>query len=122
MSSLPHIFAEAAAERAFPGGVVWLRSAAGAVTQAAFGTKSYDDAPGAAWSGPVRTDTIYDIASISKVFTVTAFLIAAREAGVQVATPVARLLPEFAADDKREITLRQLLNHSSGIEVAIQSF
>lgn len=122
LASLDQVFATAQAERAFPGGVVWLGQGDRVVAHEAFGTKDYGDTPGAAWSGPVATDTIYDVASLSKLFTLTAFLIAAREARIAVETPVAQVLPEFAVPDKNGISLRQLLNHSSGIEIAIQSF
>ncbi|MBV9867848.1 MAG: beta-lactamase family protein [Abitibacteriaceae bacterium] len=119
---LSDIFKEAIAERAFPGGVVWLANPTGIVAHEAFGTKTYEAVDGAAWSGLVERNTIYDIASLSKLFTATAFLIAARAAGVQVEAPLTRFLPQFATTDKQAITLRQLLNHSSGIEIAIQSF
>ena len=119
---LVEIFDEAIAARAFSGGVVWLANGSGGVAHEAFGTKSYADAPGSAWAGRVRRDTIYDIASLSKLFTLTAFLIATRANGVKVETPVANFLPSFHVADKSAITLRQLLNHSSGIGIAIQSF
>lgn len=122
IEELTTIFNEASAERAFPGGVVWLADGTGVVAHEAYGTKAYDDAPGAAWSGGVERDTIYDIASLSKLFTLTAFIIAARAHGVPVETPLAKLLPAFQVSDKRAITLRQLLNHSSGMGIAIQSF
>ena len=110
------IINEAIAERSFPGAVVWLAHSGGVIHEA-FGTTAYDDA----LSRPVAHDTVYDIASLTKLFTATAFLIAARRTKTDVDTPLARFLPPFDADDKRDITLRQLLNHTNGIGLHIQA-
>ncbi|RCG13544.1 class A beta-lactamase-related serine hydrolase [Streptomyces reniochalinae] len=64
---------------------------------------------------PARTDTVYDLASLSKLFT---SLVAARQidAGrLRLDTPAARYLPGFAAAGKGRITIRQLLTHTSGL-------
>jgi CubicO group peptidase (beta-lactamase class C family) len=62
--------------------------------------------------------TLYDIASLSKLFTATVVLIAAREGAISIDAPLARFLPPFNSSDKASITIRQLLDHSSGIEIA----
>jgi CubicO group peptidase (beta-lactamase class C family) len=61
-------------------------------------------------------DTIYDMASLTKPL-VTALLCASLvERGVLgLDDRAARYLPEFDTDDKRDITLRQLLTHSAGL-------
>ena len=119
--AVARVFSEAAAERAFPGGVVWLAHGERLLLHRAFGSTAYE----AEVSRPVASDTIYDIASLSKLFTATAVLIAARAAGVDLKEPVARFLPQFRSTEQpaiESITVRQLLDHSSGIEIAIQSF
>ncbi len=119
--AVARVFDEAGAERAFPGGVVWLAHGERLLMHRAFGSTAYEGEV----SRPVATDTIYDIASLSKLFTATAVLIAAREAGVDLEEPVARFLPDFRSTQQRtieHITVRQLLDHSGGIEIAIQSF
>ncbi|HEY0405465.1 MAG TPA: serine hydrolase domain-containing protein [Pyrinomonadaceae bacterium] len=65
---------------------------------------------------PATLETIYDMASLTKPL-VTGLLCAQRiERGeLDLDTEVARLLPEFDRADKREITLRQLLTHTSGL-------
>jgi CubicO group peptidase (beta-lactamase class C family) len=61
-------------------------------------------------------DTIYDLASLTKPL-ITGLLCARRiERGeFRLDEPVATYLSEFDVDDKRAITLRQLLTHTSGL-------
>jgi serine-type D-Ala-D-Ala carboxypeptidase len=64
----------------------------------------------------VTIDTIYDLASLTKPL-VTALLVlklVERDA-LELEAPVARYLNEFNDKDKREITLTQLLTHTSGL-------
>ncbi len=82
----------------------------------AFGTTAYD----AEYSRPVRRDTIYDLASVSKLFTLTAFLIAKRDANINENDLVAHFLPEFDRADKRALTLRHLMMHNAGFEFHLQ--
>jgi CubicO group peptidase (beta-lactamase class C family) len=64
---------------------------------------------------PARVDTMYDLASISKLFT-TIVLLQQVEAGrLDLDTPVATYVPEFAAGGKSAITPRHLLTHTSGL-------
>lgn len=113
---LDAIFEEAATRRVFPGGVVFCGRGEQITYHHAFGTTAYD----AEYSRPVQRDTIYDFASVSKMFTLTAFLIAKREAGVSENEPVARFLPAFGRDDKRAITLKHLMRHNAGFEFHLQ--
>jgi CubicO group peptidase (beta-lactamase class C family) len=80
------VFDAAAQERAFPGGTVWLSHGEKLLAHEAFGTTAYE----AQYSKPVTTETLYDIASLSKLFTATATLMAAREAAISVDVPLAR--------------------------------
>ncbi|MGP3976182.1 serine hydrolase domain-containing protein [Streptomyces sp. 8N114] len=64
---------------------------------------------------PARADTIYDLASLSKLFT-TLVAVQQVEAGrLRLDAPVARYLPAFAAGGKGGITVEQLLTHTSGL-------
>ncbi|WP_374117238.1 serine hydrolase domain-containing protein [Streptomyces sp. RKAG293] len=58
---------------------------------------------------PMRPDTVFDLASVSKLFTA---VVAARL--LDLDRPVASYVPEFAAAGKADITVRQLLDHTSG--------
>ncbi|GHJ41745.1 serine hydrolase domain-containing protein [Streptomyces sp. TS71-3] len=65
---------------------------------------------------PARTDTIYDLASLSKLFT-SLLAVQQLEAGhIDLDTPVAHYLPEFAVNGKGDITILQLLTHTSGFD------
>nr|BFF01653.1 serine hydrolase domain-containing protein [Streptoalloteichus tenebrarius] len=65
---------------------------------------------------PARTDTIFDLASISKLFTSIVVMRQVEAGRVDVEAPVSRYLPEFAANGKETVTVRQLLTHTSGLE------
>ncbi|WP_256794849.1 serine hydrolase [Terrabacter sp. Ter38] len=63
---------------------------------------------------PMRTDTIFDLASVSKLFTSIAVVQLIEEGRISLESPVAAYLPEFAAGGKGAVTVRQLLTHTSG--------
>jgi beta-N-acetylhexosaminidase len=105
---------QAVADHAFPGGVLAV-GYRGELIVREFGRLTYD-----AKSPAVNVDTIYDAASLTKPV-VTATLIAMQaEAGrMGLDSPVARYLPEWNdgpnPDWRKDVTVRQLLAHSSGL-------
>lgn len=66
---------------------------------------------------PMTEDTIFDLASLTKVVATTPsilHLVAAGEIGLDV--PVGEILPEFGTEGaKAEVTIRRLLSHSAGL-------
>ncbi|MFF5099496.1 MULTISPECIES: serine hydrolase [Actinosynnema] len=64
---------------------------------------------------PMSPDTIFDLASISKLFTAIAVVRQAELGRVRIDRPVAEHLPEFGVAGKGAITVRQLLTHTSGL-------
>ncbi|GAB3085044.1 serine hydrolase domain-containing protein [Isoptericola nanjingensis] len=64
---------------------------------------------------PMREDTIVDLASVSKLFTSIAVVQLVQEGRVALDEPLATYVPEFAAGGKGEVTVRQLLTHTSGL-------
>jgi CubicO group peptidase (beta-lactamase class C family) len=68
------------------------------------------------WDTPASLETIYDLASLTKPL-VTSFLYLAlrNQLGLSEDDPAWRFLPEIDRMDKREITLRHLLTHTSGM-------
>ena len=64
---------------------------------------------------PMRRDTIFDLASVSKLFTSIAVMQQVEAGRVDLDEPVATYLPEFAANGKDDVTVRQLLTHTSGL-------
>jgi CubicO group peptidase (beta-lactamase class C family) len=67
------------------------------------------------FSIPARNDTRYRIASITKLFTATLVLQMVDEGKLDLSVPIARYLPQYPGEGGDRITVRQLLNHSSGI-------
>jgi CubicO group peptidase (beta-lactamase class C family) len=67
-------------------------------------------------SVPVTADTLFDLASLTKVVATTPALLRLYDAGdLGLDDPVSRFLPAYAEGAKAEVTLRHLLTHSSGL-------
>lgn len=64
---------------------------------------------------PIRPDTIYDLASVSKLFTTIVAMQQVERGLVELDAPVARYVPEFGAGGKTAVTVRMLLTHTSGL-------
>ena len=66
---------------------------------------------------PLTTDsTMYDMASLTKVIATTTAAMMLEEAGtLDLDRTVASYLPEYDVPEKRDITVRMLLTHASGI-------
>ena len=71
---------------------------------------------------PARTDTIYDLASISKIFTATAVMQHVEQGLLGLEGRVADHLPRFAENGKGEVTVRQLLTHVGGLPAFINLY
>jgi len=64
---------------------------------------------------PMKPDTVFDLASLTKmVATNTSVQILIEEGKIHLDDPVVRYLPEFGANGKEKVTVRQLLTHTSG--------
>jgi uncharacterized protein YbbC (DUF1343 family)/CubicO group peptidase (beta-lactamase class C family) len=61
-------------------------------------------------------DTVFDLASMTKVIvTTTAVMQLVEQGKVRLNDPVTKYLPEFAQNGKEDVTVRQLLTHYSGL-------
>lgn len=102
---------DALKSKAFPGGVAVVAREGKLVMERAFGRQSYaKDAP------RVTMDTIYDVASLTKVVvTTTLAMVLFEKEELRLEARVRDYLPEFAGGDKDVITVADLLAHSSGI-------
>ena len=96
-------------DRAYPAAVVEVGHAAGIVWRQAFGRLDYEpDSPA------TQDDTIFDLASLTKVVaTAPSVMVLVERGKVRLGDPVARYIPEFAAMGKRNITVEQLMTHRS---------
>lgn len=76
---------------------------------------------------PMRKDSIFRVASMSKPITTVAAMILAEENKIDVGAPLAQYLPEFkdvkvgtdGAAPKRPITIQDLMRHTSGLTYGI---
>ena len=102
-----------------PGGSVIVGHESTIVSSFAFGNTSlYANSNGTLlpkdeWK-PTKVDTIYDMASLTKVFTAVAALRAMDDGKLELEKTVASYMPEFAANGKENVTVRMLLTHTSG--------
>ena len=103
---------QAAVDRGnMPGGVVLIGHNGSVVYRKAFGMRSLEPA-----REPMTVDTIFDLASLTKVIaTTTAVMQLVEEGKVRLNDPVAAYLPEFAQNGKGQITVRELMTHFSGL-------
>lgn len=67
--------------------------------------------------GPVSEHTVFHTASISKIFTALAVVQLEREGKLSIGNKLTEFIPELIFRDKQiaNITLKQLLNHTSGL-------
>ena len=64
---------------------------------------------------PMRADTIFDLASVTKLFTALVAVQELERGTLSLDAPVASYLPDFGQRGKETITVRQLLTHTSGL-------
>lgn len=64
---------------------------------------------------PARQDTIYDLASISKLFTATAVMQLVERGQLSLEDTVASHLPRFGENGKEQVTIQHLLTHVGGL-------
>lgn len=65
---------------------------------------------------PMRTDTIFDMASVTKLFMSIVTLQLIEQGQIALDAPAARYLPDFGTNGKDVITIQQLLTHTSGLK------
>lgn len=82
----------------------------GLLAAACAGTRGFDDSP-------ARVDDLYNVGYVSKIYVTAAVMKLVQEGRISLDEPVRRYLPDWRMADERcgEITVRMLLNHSSGI-------
>lgn len=109
LGQLDELMVRAVTEEVFPGAAV----AAG--TSEAAAVRSYGVTTRLPGGAPVSAATRYDLASLSKLFTATAALILLEQGELRLDDPISRFLPAFQREDKRDLRLRHLLTHTSGL-------
>jgi serine-type D-Ala-D-Ala carboxypeptidase len=117
------VLESAIAERAFPGCAFGVIASGQAVLEGALGSFTYDER-----SPVVQPNTMYDVASLTKVVATTAAAMLLTQRGfLDLETPVAELLPGFVVGRPsgtwaRHVTVRHLLAHNSGLPGYVEFF
>ena len=101
----------AIARHELPGAVVLVGRGDRIVYRRAFGRRAIAPSP-----EPMTDDTIFDLASLTKVVATTTSVMQLVEQGrIRLRDPVAQFIAEFAAHGKNSITILHLLTHTSGL-------
>lgn len=101
-------------KRQLPGAVHWVERK-GRAYAVAVGRYTYD-----ADAAPMRMDTVFDAASLTKAVVTTPAILQLAEAGrLALDDPLVRHVPECAGEGREVITLRHLLTHTSGLAPGI---
>jgi len=105
------IVEKAVAEGNIPGAVLLVGHNGKVVHRNAFGSRSLEPV-----REPMTIDTIFDLASLTKCLaTATAVMKLVEDGRVRLGDSVATYLPEFAENGKKDITIRDLMTHYSGL-------
>jgi CubicO group peptidase (beta-lactamase class C family) len=105
-------------DHAFPGGVLLVSKDGKIIYQNAYGHLTYDDS-----SAAVTTETIFDIASLTKVIaTTTAAMICYDRNLFNLDDRVSKYIPAFAKNGKENVTIKNLLLHNSGLPASKQFY
>ncbi len=111
LSVVDGIIERAIEDHQIPGAVVVVGHDGKVIYRKAFGNRALEP-----HREPMTLDTVFDLASLTKVISTTTSVMQLVECGkVRVSDTVVRYLPEFGQNGKEEITVRQLLTHYSGL-------
>jgi CubicO group peptidase (beta-lactamase class C family) len=112
------IIERAVADRAFPAAVVETGTSERAVWRQAFGALTYEhDSP------PTREDTVFDLASLTKVIATTTIAMRAVDEGrMGLDERVADRLSQWRGADREQVTIADLLEHASGLTAYLPFF
>ena len=111
LDAIPPIVEQAIAEKKLPGAVVLVGRGDRVLYEKAIGRRTIDPAPEA-----MTTDTIFDVASLTKVVATTTSVMKLIEDGrVRLSDRVSDYVPGFERYNKTGITVRHLMAHTSGL-------
>ena len=112
------VFDSAIVNKIFPGAQILIAKDGDIVFSGGFGHHTYDNG-----SPPVSTQSIYDIASITKVLSITPIIMKLISRNqISLDQHIYYFLPDFTGLNKENVTIRHLLTHSSGIKSYHQFF
>ena len=111
LGGVDSVIEQAVADGNIPGAVLVVGHDGAVIYRKAYGHRALEPK-----LEPMTLDTVFDVASLTKVIATTTAVMQLVEKGrVRLNDPVAKYLPEFAQNGKEDITVRQLLTHYSGM-------
>jgi uncharacterized protein YbbC (DUF1343 family)/CubicO group peptidase (beta-lactamase class C family) len=111
LASVDAVIAQAIHDGNIPGAVLVVGHNGKVIYRKAYGNRALEPR-----REPMTLETIFDLASLTKVVaTTTAVMKLVEQGKVRLNDPVAKYLPEFAQNGKEDISVRQLLTHYSGL-------
>ena len=111
LQTVEPLIEQAIAERKMPGCVLVIGRRGGIGWYKAYGHRSVEPERIA-----MTTDTVFDLASLTKpIATAMSVMLLVQREQLRLDTPVAQLIPDFAAQGKQAITIQHLLTHTSGL-------
>ena len=110
-SPLDDLLKNAVAAGNAPGAVLLVGHNGMLVYRKAIGNRALEPKP-----EPMTPDTIFDLASLTKVMATTICVMRLEQLGqIKLNDPVAKYIPDFAQNGKQDVTIRMLLTHYSGL-------
>src|SRR5215510_6820430 len=110
LGQMDAVIAAEIGEKHLPGAVVLVGRKGRVVWRKSYGSRAVEPAQEA-----MTTDTIFDLASLTKVVaTATSIMILVERGKVRLSDPVSVYIPELKGEGRERITIEQLLTHVSG--------
>ena len=104
------VLAAGVADGAFPAAAAEVGTGDGILWTGAYGALDPADGP------ETTTDTVFDLASLTKVVATTTLVMHAVDEGrIRLADPVGSWLPAWRGSDREAVTIEDLLTHSAGL-------
>ena len=117
-SAATALLADAVRQHVTPAAVIEVGREGGPLWSQAFGTLTY-----ATDSAPAREDTIFDLASLTKVIATTSLLMRAVDQGrLRLGDPIRSYLRLCRGADRDDVTVRDLAAHCSGMTAYLPFF
>ena len=92
-----------------PGGIVSVFQDGKIEYQKTFGLANLD------YDIPITAKTVFDVGSVAKQFTATCIFLLEQQGKLSIDDPIQKHLPEMPIFQEEEVTIRNLLNHTSGL-------
>lgn len=111
LSAVDAVIERAIADKQLPGAVLLVGRGSEIAYRKAYGMRALVPQP-----EPMTLDTIFDMASLTKVVaTTTSVMLLVEEGRIRLNDRVATFIPDFGRHGKDQITIRHLLTHYSGL-------